>query len=221
MKKLLMIFALILVASPAAAQLVITGVFDATLPYGVPKGVELYACDDIADLSIYGLGSANNGGGTDGVEHVFPADAIAAGTTFYVTHVDGNNPTAFFDFFGFEADYVGDGYSMAVNGDDAIELFYIADGTTVPVVVDYFGDRDVDGNGTPWEYLDGWAKRNTMTGPSGVFTVSDWTFSGANAWDGALTNADSGAVFPFGGYACDPAVDVESGTLDTIKAMYR
>ena len=222
MKKLLLTLALLLMVSPASAQLVITGLFDGPLPYGVPKGVELYACSDIEDLSIYGLGSANNGGGTDGVEHVFPADFIAAGTTFYVTHVDGNNPTAFFDFFGFEADYVGDGYSMAINGDDAIELFYVPANGDDPVVVDVFGDLYTDGSGQPWEYLDGWAKRITQTGPDGtVFDINSWTFSGPNAWDGELTNADAAVPMVLGGFECDPTVSADNESWDSLKSMYR
>ena len=70
---------------PGRGQLIITGVFDGPLSGGLPKGVEMFACDDIADLSIYGLGSANNGGGTDGVEWTFPAVSMTAGTTFYVS----------------------------------------------------------------------------------------------------------------------------------------
>jgi len=220
MKKLLLTFALLLMVSPAAAQLVITGVFDGPLPTGSPKGVELYACSDIADLSQYGLGSANNGGGTDGVEHIFAADFIAAGTTFYITHVDGNNPTAFFDFFGFDADYVADGYSMAINGDDAVELFFL--GGAEPVVVDTFGDRDVDGNGEPWEFLDSWAKRITATGPDGeTFVLGSWTFGGANAWDGELTNADAAVPFVLGGYLCDNTVGTDSASWDSLKSLYR
>ncbi|MEC7288211.1 MAG: PEP-CTERM sorting domain-containing protein, partial [Verrucomicrobiota bacterium] len=37
-------------------------------------------------------------------------------------------------------------------------------------------------------------------GTAGAFNVSDWSFSGANAWDGASTNASSGAVMPIGTY---------------------
>jgi len=43
-------------------SLVITGVFDAPLPGGLPKGIELYVINDIDDLSSFGVGSANNGG---------------------------------------------------------------------------------------------------------------------------------------------------------------
>ncbi len=215
MKKLLLTLALVLMASPAAAQLVITGVFDGPLSGGLPKGIELYTCGDIADLSIYGLGSANNGGGSDGVEFTFPADAITAGTTFYVT-VDG---PGFLAFFGFEADYV-EGDASNINGDDAIELFYVAGAT--PLVVDIFGEIDVDGTGQPWEHLDGWAKRTTQTGPDGsTFVLGSWTFSGANAWDGETTNATAAVPFVLGGYTCDLAVDVEDESWGAVKTLYR
>ncbi|MBU8870133.1 MAG: hypothetical protein KOO60_04570 [Gemmatimonadales bacterium] len=222
MKKLLLTLALVLMVSPASAQLIMTGLYDGPLPYGVPKGVELYACSDIEDLSVYGLGSANNDGGTDGIEHVFPADFVAAGTFIYVSHVDGNNPTAFFDFFGFDYTYQGDGYSMAINGDDAVELFYIPANGDDPVVVDVFGEVGVDGSGHPWEYLDGWAKRTSMTGPDGnVFDISSWTFSGPNAWDGELTNDGAAVPMVLGGFSCDPAVSSDNENWGSLKSMYR
>lgn len=63
----------------AMSNLVITGIIDGPLPGGLPKAIELYASADIADLSIYGVGSANNGGGSDGVEFSFPAAPAARG----------------------------------------------------------------------------------------------------------------------------------------------
>jgi hypothetical protein len=214
MKKLLLTLVLVLLASPAAAQLVITGVFDGPLSGGVPKGVELYACDDIADLSVYGIGSANNGGGSDGVEFTFPADAIAGGTTFYVA----SEAPGFTNFFGFAPDYTTG--AMSINGDDAIELFYV--GGSTPNVVDIFGDIDVDGTGEPWDHLDGWAKRSTLTGPDGsTFNLGAWTFSGIDAFDGATDNATAPTPFPLGGYECDPAVDTESDSWGNVKSLYR
>ena len=56
-----------------AQDLIITGVFDGPNSGGTPKGVELFALNDISDLSVYGLGSANNGDGSDGEEYTFPA----------------------------------------------------------------------------------------------------------------------------------------------------
>lgn len=52
----------------ASSCLVLTGIIDATLSGGQPKALEFYVACDIPDLSIYGIGVAQNGGGTDGQE---------------------------------------------------------------------------------------------------------------------------------------------------------
>ena len=52
-------------AAPANAvtgDMVISGVVDGPLTGGIPKAIELYVVNPIPDLSIYGVGSANNGG---------------------------------------------------------------------------------------------------------------------------------------------------------------
>ncbi|MBD3368396.1 MAG: endonuclease I, partial [Candidatus Eisenbacteria bacterium] len=158
MKQLLIIaLALSLFATGAgASDLVITGVIDGPLTGGLPKAIEVKACADIADLSIYGLGSANNGGGTDGEEFTFPADSAVEGQFIYVSNED----VQFQAFFGFAPDYI-DYASTSINGDDAVELFMNGG------VVDVFGEIDVDGTGEPWEHLDGWAYRVDQTGPDG------------------------------------------------------
>jgi predicted extracellular nuclease len=180
-------------ALPAAATtgaLVITGVVDGPLVGGLPKAVELYVVSDIPDLSIYGVGSANNGGGTDGEEFTFPADSAQAGEYIYLATED----PGFTAFFGFAPDYVHGG-AVSVNGDDAIELFMD------DVVVDVFGEIGLSGTGQPWEYLDGWAYRVDDTGQDGAtFVLGNWEFSGIDALDGAATNATAGSPFPLGTY---------------------
>jgi len=147
MKKLLLILAIMTVASLAHGQIVITGVYDCTLPGGIPKGVELYCCSDVGNLAEYGISSVNNGGGSNGVEYHFPATGLIPGGTYiYVA----SESTAFQSWFGFAPDYTTG--AMSINGDDAIELYYY------DTVVDVFGDVDMDGSGEPWEYMDGWAK---------------------------------------------------------------
>lgn len=50
-------------APPARAttgDMVITGIIDGPLTGGVPKAVEFYVVNDIANLSAWGFGSANN-----------------------------------------------------------------------------------------------------------------------------------------------------------------
>jgi len=87
-----------------------------------------------------------------------------------------------------------------VNGDDAIELFMNG------VVIDVFGDINVDGNGQPWEYLDGWAYRldGSLTN-GGTFLISEWSFSGPNALDGVGTNANASSPFPIGTFTTSVA----------------
>lgn len=181
-----------------ASDLVISGVIDGPLSGGVPKAVELFVVNDIADLSKYGVGSANNGGGTDGEEFTFPAGSSAtAGSYIYVaSEIDG-----FTAFFGQAPDY--DTSSMGINGDDAIELFH--DGN----VVDTFGDINTDGSGTTWEYLDGWAYRAAgKTANGGTFKASNWTYSGINALDGVNTNTDAATPFPAGTFTTEGGGDV-------------
>ncbi|MDC0870980.1 T9SS type A sorting domain-containing protein [Flavobacteriaceae bacterium] len=177
-------------------SLVITGVFDAPLTGGTPKGIELYVINDIDDLSSFGVGSANNGGGTDGQEFTFPADAASAGTYIYVA----SDVDQFTAFFGFTPTYNA-GSVMSINGDDAIELF--ENGS----VSDTFGTVDCDPNASnttcpEWEHTDGWAYRNDDTGPEGTtFTSTNWTYSGVDALDGASDNASATTPFPIGTYS--------------------
>ena len=171
-------------------DLVITAAYDGPLTGGTPKGVELYVINNIADLSQYGLGSANNGGGTDGEEFTFPAVSATAGQYIYVA----SEATQFTNWFGFAPDYTTG--AMSINGDDAVELFYQGG------VIDVFGDINTDGTGQAWEYLDGWARRNDNTGPDGsAWNISNWTFSGINVLDGETSNASAASPVPVGTYS--------------------
>ena len=181
----LFLLALLCVA-PASGQLIISGVIDGPLPGGLPKAIEVRARVAVPDLSICGIGSANNGGGSDGEEFTFPADSAAQGDFLYLA----TESVEFMNWFGFAPSYT-DGGAASINGDDAIELF--CNGS----VIDVFGDINVDGSGQPWEYLDGWAYRNANTGPDGsTFVLANWSFSGPNALDGETDNASAATPFP-------------------------
>ena len=65
-------------------DLIITGVFDGPID-GAPRGIELYARKNIADLSIFSIGSATNGEGSDGEEFTLPTRNINAGTFLYLS----------------------------------------------------------------------------------------------------------------------------------------
>ena len=201
------LFFLLVAAVPAsyAQDVVITGVIDGPLSGGVPKAVELCVLNDVADLSAYGIGSANNGGGTDGEEFTFPAGAASAGTFLYVA----SEASGFESYFGFFPSYTSS--AASINGDDAIELFMSG------AVVDVFGDINIDGTGQPWEHLDGWAYRNDSTGPDGsTFVLGNWSFSGPNALDGETTNATATTPFPIGSYSSCTAAEPPEPVADVL-----
>ena len=139
-------------------RLVLAGVLDLDLPEAgsTGKAVVVQALADIADLSVYGLGTANNGGGTDGQELTMPVMSMSAGDVLWVVR----DADAYSNYFGADVwatmnvvvDEGGDAVSQ--NGDDAIELFFNGE------AVDVFGFTEVDGTGDAWEYVDAWAQRS-------------------------------------------------------------
>ncbi len=199
----LLIVALTLCTSVGFAQsdLILTGVLDGTLPGGTPKALEIYVINDIADLSIYGLANANNGDSLPdtGQNFTFPANSATAGDYIYLTANAGDE---FLTFFEFEPDTINVA-ALSVNGDDVIALYQNNE------VVDYIGVLQVDGTDEPWEYKDGWAYRNSGSVASTTFMVTDWTYSGVGALNGAATNATASTPWPLGTYSVDlpPPVD--------------
>uniref|UniRef100_UPI002621AA16 T9SS type A sorting domain-containing protein n=1 Tax=uncultured Psychroserpens sp. TaxID=255436 RepID=UPI002621AA16 len=170
--------------------LVLTAIYDGDLTGGKPKGVELYVLHDIPDLSIYGLGSANNGNASSGVEYTFPADEATEGTYIYVT----TDAEDFNTWFGFDPTYV-EGTATNINGDDAIELFKNGN------VIDTYGVVGVNGDNEAWDYTDSWAYRNTSTGPDGTtYVEASWTYGGREAWDGETSNTNPNSSMPVGTY---------------------
>ena len=178
------------------SDLVISGVFDGDLSGGQPKGVELYASIAIADLSIYGVGTANNGGGTDGEEFTFPAVAVVAGTYIYFS----NNVSDFMTFFGFAPDYTAG--SMSINGDDAVELF--KNGS----VIDTYGDINTGGDFEVWDYTDSWAYRVNSTGPDATFMAANWTYGGRGGLDNETTNGTAANPMPIGTHIFVPGMTI-------------
>jgi predicted extracellular nuclease len=188
-------------------SLIISGVIDGPLSGGLPKAIELTVIADIADLSIYGVESANNGADATAPEFSFPDVPARAGDVIYVA----SEEPGFRAFFGFNPSYVS---SMAnINGDDAILLY--RDGA----IVDAFGVAGVDGTGQAWDYLDGWAYRKAGSAPTPAFAPAEWTISGVNALDGATTNATAATPFPVGSFVAstDPE-DPADGSLFSIAA---
>jgi hypothetical protein len=183
--------------TPLTESLILTGVWDAQPGFSGTKGAEFYALDDIPDLSVFGVGVVNNGNGTDGVEFTFPAESVDAGTFIYLAE----DELEFMDYYGFAPNYTFG--QINVNGDDAIELFENAQ------PLDVFGDANLDGTGSAWEYLDGWAYRVSGTSQDfDTFNEGNWTYSGVDALDGPATNAETANPFPIGTYSTMVSTEV-------------
>lgn len=154
------------------------------------KAVHVKANEDIADLSIYSLGVANNGGGTDGPEYTFPAISLSAGDDVLVARTPGALSTYLGDCSNEEFEVILESNgSISQNGDDAIELY---SGDTI---IEVFGDSDVDGTGEAWEYSGSWAYK----------IGREWTYGGIDCSVGSTLSADSSCPYPI----CKEALELK------------
>lgn len=160
------------------------GVTDFKTPFDVSSGkaIHLIADSNITNLSIYGLGIANNGGGTDGQEYRFPNISITKGSNIIVSR----DTTGISNYFGdcwssFNIILIDNSGVISQNGDDAIELFKVGE------VVETFGDVSVDGTGKDWEYTGSWAYKNNS---------NNWIYGGLNCTDSSATIFNSKCVYP-------------------------
>ncbi len=186
-------------ATPVKSQdLIISGVMDGDI--SIIRSIELYAVNDIPDLSIYSVRSAMNGSSTFSLDFPLSGSALAGD---YI-HI-GHDAVKFDDFFGFTADFADE--VVSVTGEDVLGLFKNG------VIVDVFGELGVDGTGEPWEYKDGWAYRVDGTGPDGdTFVLGNWAFSGVNALVDESLNATAITPFPIKTYI---AVDIDGDGYST------
>jgi uncharacterized protein YjdB len=168
--------------SPTIVALSLKGIIDFNLTAGAAagKGIHLTADSGIINLSSYALGVANNGGGTDGVEYEFPAISVAAGDQILVVR-DSVEMATYFSTCFTEFDHVLIGNaSISQNGDDAIELFKDS------LVVETYGDVNIDGTGEVWEYTGSWAYKQ----------MGVWTYGGLDCTAGSTTTQGSNCLYP-------------------------
>jgi len=182
----------LLLASTSQAAFVITAVTDGDLSGGNPKSIMLQAVAPVADLTAWGVGSANNGRGSDGQEFTLPAGSAAAGDVFVIVPNSASQ-----DFFAnnFVQDFTLLVNGAAnINGDDAIELFSGGN------VVDVYGDINTNGDGESWDYTDGFAQR--LGGGPSAFDQNNFS-SNFKAFDG-MNEQEHVAVFAAAGFTPVP-----------------
>jgi len=163
-------------------DLVLQGIIDFDVPSAGSDGkaIHVLVVNDIADLSLYGIGVANNGGGTDGQEYTFPSVSVSAGDNIMVAR----SPEAMASFLGAtEANIMLASSDIGQNGDDAIELYFNA------AVIETFGDVDTDGTGEAWEYVDSFAYK----------VDGAWVYAAINCTDDAETSATSDCPYTYTG----------------------
>ena len=112
-------------------------------------------------------------------------------------------------YFGKDIDYNAGSNALGYNGDDAFELFYN------DVLIDVYGDQNVDGSGQDWEYTDGWVHRKNGKTLSATFNANDWDLSGVNVTDDFYTNALI-LLYPLATWASPTSVYLDSseGTVN-------
>ena len=197
MKKIILIGLITLVSLGSNANdLELKGIIDFDLISAgyTGKAIHLIVNNNITDLSDYGIGVANNGNGGDGQEFTFPNISLQAGDHLLLAR-DTSAMATYLNICYSDYDYVMLATNaISQNGNDAIELFKDS------VVIETFGDVNVDGTGTAWEYLDSWAYKD----PSGSVTFSggNWTFGGVECTIGSLTTQNSSCPYP----SCDAGV---------------
>ena len=153
------------------------------------KAIHLVANANIPDLSICGIGVANNASGGDGQEYTFPVMSVSAGDHILLAR-DSSVLSNYFDVCFLDFDHVlNASNAISQNGNDAIELFF--DG----IIIETFGDVNVDGTGTAWEYLDSWAYKD----PSGSvsFSGGNWVLGSIGCTSGSVTTQTSSCPYPF------------------------
>jgi hypothetical protein len=192
-------------------NLELAGVLDLDVPTGgsTGKAIHVRALQNISDLSIYGIGIANNGGGTDGQEYTFPSISLNIGEDVIVCRDTVAINSYFVGCSPFNLVLLDDQAVITQNGDDAIELFENG------IVIETFGDINVDGTGEPWEYKDSWAYKDASG--SVTFNGLNWVMGGVDCTDGSTTSISSNCPYPYcstqGGNVSDVTFKVDMSQL--------
>ena len=187
----ILIFIAFILNITSQASLELVGILDLDLPEGGSSGkaIHLKANQNITNLSDYGIGIANNGGGTDGQEYDFPNIVLNSGDHIIVCRDTLAIKYYFSGCNSFNFMIQDDSSVITQNGDDAIELY--GNG----IVIEIFGDVNVDGSGELWEYKDSWAYK-IDTG-SIVFSGFNWITGGVDCTDFSVTSLSSNCPYPF------------------------
>ncbi|MDG1238046.1 MAG: T9SS type A sorting domain-containing protein [Flavobacteriales bacterium] len=187
----ILIFIAFVLNITSQASLELVGILDLDLPEGGSSGkaIHLKANQYITNLSDYGIGIANNGGGTDGQEYDFPNIVLNSGDHIIVCRDTLAIKYYFSGCNSFNFMIQDDSSVITQNGDDAVELYENG------IIIETFGDVNIDGTGELWEYKDSWAYK-IDTG-SIIFSGFSWITGGVDCTDFSVTSLSSNCPYPF------------------------
>lgn len=162
-------------ASTNRLDLIISEIADPGDEYDA-RYVELMNCSnftiDFSALTFYLCRQANGSGWGP----ILLSGSISSGESYTVTY----NST-FEDEYGFEPDQTN-GY-ITGNGNDGYFLYYDGDQTS-GLLIDSYGEANVDGIGEPWYYADCHAvRKRSVASPNAIWTASEWVILAAYVKD--------------------------------------
>ncbi|MDN6279645.1 MAG: choice-of-anchor J domain-containing protein, partial [Psychroflexus sp.] len=178
-----------------ADDAIITGYIDSPCPGADGRTVEIYV-DGTVDFTGWNLVRQSNGGG-----YTTNVDLSSLGSlTDEFVYLTNDEATLDVEFsINSSTHNVIENSVISSNGDDAFQITDVGD-----VVVDRFGEENVDGTGTAWEHEDTYYYRNDgAIANAGAFDSANWTFGALGALDNlGVCNAASplSDTVPFGSY---------------------
>jgi|GEM_PF-3124247 len=190
------------VGQEAAAVLELKGIIDFSLPEAGSsgKGIHLVAVSDITDLSLYGIGVANNGGGSDGLEFPLPSVSVSAGDDVLLAQDTLAMANYFSDCMNEFEFVIQAGSAISQNGDDAIELYFLN------MIIEVYGDPYMDGTGLAWEYTDSWAYKQD----------EGWITGAVDCTEESVTTEASACPYPL----CTDSSESECASLQYLGHNY-
>ena len=182
----------------------LTGVFRGDISGQEPAAIELYALEDISDLSIYGIEIARDGDSADGEEYSLKSQSLDSGKFYTISS------SSLYQKSWFSKEPDQENLFNNFDGDDAIILY------KNDTIVDLYGNPGTDGSGELWDYTLGWAYRKDGKVYSSNFNVNDWKACRGCSF-GSNFNDEMDNPFPYESFAGAPTFEnVDSDNL-TLK----
>jgi len=207
----LSVILLILTLSSFGQSVVITGYVDSVCSNSDGRVIEMYV-DGTIDFTDWTLVRQSNGNGFTGIISISDL-GIVSNTFVYVT----NSLDTLSSEFGITTNVIQNG-GINSNGDDAFQIM-----DEQSIVIDRFGEENVDGSGTDWEHVDTYYyRKDGVPANGGSFSVNNWNIGVLNSLsgEGLCNSANSlGTLVPFGSYTTVASTNPEIFLTGNVNSL--